>query len=114
MKETYNAEYVSLHVRKSNRAALGLYTDTLGFVNKGIEAKYYADHEDAYEMEKSLLTPEEEAARKKGDSEGEKKSSKVKAITGGEVGKEEGTEGEAPKKLSKAARRRAARKAARN
>lgn len=31
MKETYKAEYVSLHVRKSNRAALGLYTDTLGF-----------------------------------------------------------------------------------
>ena len=31
MKETYNAEYVSLHVRKSNRAAIGLYSDTLGF-----------------------------------------------------------------------------------
>ena len=31
MKETYNCENVSLHVRKSNRAALGLYTETLGF-----------------------------------------------------------------------------------
>merc|ERR1712100_1018861 len=65
MKETYNAEYVSLHVRKSNRAAIGLYSDTLGFKNTGIEEKYYADHEDAYEMKKSLLTPEEEAAKKK-------------------------------------------------
>jgi peptide alpha-N-acetyltransferase len=31
MKECYNAQYVSLHVRKGNRAALALYSDTLGF-----------------------------------------------------------------------------------
>merc|ERR1712137_521841 len=73
MKETYNAEYVSLHVRKSNRAAIGLYSDTLGFKNTGIEEKYYADHEDAYEMKKSLLTPEEEAAKKKKEEEEAKK-----------------------------------------
>ena len=36
----YNASYVSLHVRKSNRAALGLYRDTLGFTVKEIEKKY--------------------------------------------------------------------------
>lgn len=31
MLEVYDAEYVSLHVRRSNRAALTLYRDTLGF-----------------------------------------------------------------------------------
>ena len=50
MKETYKAEHISLHVRKSNRAALGLYRDTLGFTIKDIEKGYYADGEDAYYM----------------------------------------------------------------
>ncbi|BFZ59862.1 N-terminal acetyltransferase A complex catalytic subunit ard1 [Saitoella coloradoensis] len=50
MAESFGAEYVSLHVRKSNRAALGLYRDTLGFTVKEIEKGYYADKEDAYSM----------------------------------------------------------------
>lgn len=48
------AEYVSLHVRKSNRAAFNLYTETLGYKIHDIEAKYYADGEDAYDMRKQL------------------------------------------------------------
>jgi ribosomal protein S18 acetylase RimI-like enzyme len=40
MAQIYRASYVSLHVRKSNRAALGLYRDTLGFTVKDIEKKY--------------------------------------------------------------------------
>ncbi|KAL1502994.1 hypothetical protein AB1Y20_011064 [Prymnesium parvum] len=52
MQETFNAEYVSLHVRKSNRAAFSLYTNTLKFEINDIEAKYYADSEDAYDMRK--------------------------------------------------------------
>ena len=40
MASIYGASYVSLHVRKSNRAALGLYRDTLGFTIKDIEKKY--------------------------------------------------------------------------
>merc|ERR1712063_92938 len=80
MKETYGAEYVSLHVRKSNRAALGLYSETLGFKISGIEEKYYADHEDAYEMDKSLLTPEEEAARQRKKEKREAKERKPKQI----------------------------------
>lgn len=40
MATVYKASYVSLHVRKSNRAALGLYRDTLGFTVKDIEKKY--------------------------------------------------------------------------
>lgn len=50
MREVYKAQYISLHVRKSNRAALGLYKDTLGFTVKDIEKSYYADGEDAYYM----------------------------------------------------------------
>lgn len=40
MATVYRAAYVSLHVRKSNRAALGLYRDTLGFTMSKIEEKY--------------------------------------------------------------------------
>ena len=112
MAQTYHARYCSLHVRVSNRAALHLYKDKLGFkyvgrvrrtlrekderererdrerkrerervcvcVNKNkedssiiffycnksiflppnsvedVEYKYYADHEDAYEMKRML------------------------------------------------------------
>jgi ribosomal protein S18 acetylase RimI-like enzyme len=68
MANVHRAEYVSLHVRKSNRAALGLYKDTLGFAVDKIEKKYCqscsftlwsaqglkcsidADGEDAYAM----------------------------------------------------------------
>jgi len=50
MATVYKAAYVSLHVRKSNRAALGLYRDTLGFKVDKIESKYYNDGEDAYAM----------------------------------------------------------------
>ncbi|KAB5595304.1 N-terminal acetyltransferase A complex catalytic subunit ard1 [Ceratobasidium theobromae] len=54
MATVYRAKHVSLHVRKSNRAAIGLYRDTLGFEVAGIEEKYYADGEDAYAMRLSL------------------------------------------------------------
>jgi hypothetical protein len=54
MAETYGAHYVSLHVRMSNVAALHLYRDTLGFEVDKIEAKYYADGEDAYSMHMDL------------------------------------------------------------
>lgn len=40
MATVYRSSYVSLHVRKSNRAALALYKDTLGFTVKDIEKKY--------------------------------------------------------------------------
>lgn len=70
MLEVYNAQYVSLHVRKSNRAAIHLYRDTLQFkypfhfsylINPPlidrvheVESKYYADGEDAFAMRKYL------------------------------------------------------------
>ena len=40
MASIYKASYVSLHVRKSNRAALSLYRDSLGFSVQDIEKKY--------------------------------------------------------------------------
>ncbi|CAL8251736.1 unnamed protein product [Arctogadus glacialis] len=54
MIESFNAKYVSLHVRKSNRAALHLYSNTLKFQISEIEPKYYADGEDAYAMKRDL------------------------------------------------------------
>lgn len=54
MVECFDAKYVSLHVRISNRAALHLYSETLGFVIHETERKYYADGEDAYAMRRDL------------------------------------------------------------
>ncbi|KAI5061172.1 hypothetical protein GOP47_0023677 [Adiantum capillus-veneris] len=54
MQEVFGAEYVSLHVRKSNRAAFHLYTETLGYKIHDVEAKYYADGEDAFDMRQQL------------------------------------------------------------
>eukprot|EP00898_Chlorokybus_atmophyticus_P007069 jgi/Chlat1/7363/Chrsp59S06982 len=56
MFEVFGADYVSLHVRKSNKAAFHLYTETLGYKIHDVEAKYYADGEDAYDMRKQLKT----------------------------------------------------------
>lgn len=43
MRECFGAKYVSLHVRRSNRAAIHLYTETLKFEVNDIERSYYAD-----------------------------------------------------------------------
>lgn len=58
MCESFKAQYVSLHVRKSNRAALHLYRDSLQFENTSIEKSYYQDGEDAYAMRKELRLEE--------------------------------------------------------
>ncbi len=62
MLECYDAQYVSLHVRVSNKAALTLYKDTLGFQVHAVESKYYADQEDAYDMRKQLRAAKKIAA----------------------------------------------------
>eukprot|EP00050_Salpingoeca_kvevrii_P007311 m.295295 g.295295 ORF g.295295 m.295295 type:complete len:182 (-) comp13156_c0_seq1:218-763(-) len=54
MVEAFRAKYCSLHVRRSNRAALNLYEKTLGFNIVTVESKYYADGEDAFEMRRDL------------------------------------------------------------
>jgi N-alpha-acetyltransferase 10/11 len=50
MEEVFSAEYVSLHVRKSNQAAFHLYSVTLAYEVNDVEKGYYADGEDAYDM----------------------------------------------------------------
>ncbi|CCG22901.1 Ard1 protein [Candida orthopsilosis Co 90-125] len=54
MCQSFDAKYVSLHVRKSNRAALHLYRDSLQFEVQSIEKSYYQDGEDAYAMKLEL------------------------------------------------------------
>lgn len=54
MKQVFKAEYVSLHVRKSNYAAYHLYTETLGYEQHDVEKGYYADGEE-YVYEHSCL-----------------------------------------------------------
>ena len=54
MRQVFGARYASLHVRVSNRAAFHLYSRTLGYQIRGVEDKYYADGEDAFDMRKPL------------------------------------------------------------
>lgn len=58
MCESFGGKYVSLHVRKSNRAALHLYRDSLKFEVTSIEKSYYQDGEDAYAMRLDLNVDE--------------------------------------------------------
>jgi len=55
MAEVFGARYASLHVRVSNAAAFHLYSRTLGYQIRGVEDKYYADGEDAFDMRKPLV-----------------------------------------------------------
>lgn len=48
--DTYKVEYSSLNVRVSNEAAHHLYVRSLGYEVFNTDTKYYADHENAYEM----------------------------------------------------------------
>ncbi|XP_045392859.1 LOW QUALITY PROTEIN: N-alpha-acetyltransferase 11 [Lemur catta] len=64
MIENFGARYVSLHVRKSNRAALHLYAHTLSFQVSEVEPKYYADGEDAYAMRRDLAPMAAELRRR--------------------------------------------------
>lgn len=101
MVEVFGAQYVSLHVRMSNVAALRLYRDTLGFTVEKIEAKYYADGEDAYSMkmdlgfirEQTLDADEDEGdevgdagKKENGEKGGEKKGKKKKVKVGRVLG----------------------------
>lgn len=81
MREYHAARDVSLHVRCSNEAAIGLYTGRLGFSRDRVEKAYYADGEDAWCMRLDMEDMEE-------DEDG----STVGEEDGGEVG-DEGKEG---------------------
>jgi len=94
MQEVFNADYCSLHVRVSNRAALGLYEGKLEYLKMGVEEKYYADDEDAYIMKKFFKeTPELKNFLKKKEKE-ENKNSEAKADSGTQSKEEERKESE--------------------
>jgi hypothetical protein len=50
MQDVFESQYVSLHVRKSNRAAFHLCSVTLKYQVHDVEKGDYADEEDAYDM----------------------------------------------------------------
>lgn len=100
MVETFNAQYVSLHVRVSNTAALHLYRDTLGFTVDKVEAKYYADGEDAYSMRMDLGGMKGEES----DSDEEMEDVSVGQDEGGAVGSEGAKEGKEKKRRVKVGR----------
>ena len=50
MSHLYGAKYSSLHVRVTNRAAITLYRDVLGYEIDQVADEYYADKENAYDM----------------------------------------------------------------
>ncbi|KAM5352603.1 hypothetical protein ACJ41O_005325 [Fusarium nematophilum] len=93
MVETFQAKYVSLHVRVSNAAARHLYEDTLGFKNEKTESKYYADGEDAFCMRLDLdeIKAQADAAAAEEDPDAE-------AVDEGDAVGEVGRDPEADKK----------------
>ncbi|BFU24737.1 acetyltransferase, GNAT family protein [Entamoeba histolytica HM-1:IMSS-B] len=50
MIECFGAEYVTLHVRESNKPARHLYEVTMGYKQHSVDKKYYNDGEDAIVM----------------------------------------------------------------
>jgi ribosomal protein S18 acetylase RimI-like enzyme len=52
MKDIYDAPFCSLHVRRTNVAALQLYQGTLGYRTNDVDLKYYVDEEDAFHMKR--------------------------------------------------------------
>lgn len=50
LKECFRAEYVSLNVRETNRAAHILYQKTLGYKFMNLDEAYYADGENGWTL----------------------------------------------------------------
>ena len=51
MMDVFKCDACSLRVRITNRAAYTLYNNVLGYATRDIEKNYYADGEDAYDMQ---------------------------------------------------------------
>ncbi|RYO95216.1 hypothetical protein DL766_006177 [Monosporascus sp. MC13-8B] len=85
MVETFGAQYVSLHVRVSNKAAIHLYTKTLGFDQEKTEPKYYADGEDAFCMRLDLGALRQQI-RDARDAEEEGRGGAADAVENGDGG----------------------------
>ena len=81
MASVFGAHYVSLHVRKSNRAAFHLYNETLKYEIHDVERGYYADGEDAYDMRCTFKKDEEEKIEKEGDAVVDQVAKAVEEVT---------------------------------
>ncbi|KAL7623294.1 N-terminal acetyltransferase A complex catalytic subunit ard1 [Parahypoxylon ruwenzoriense] len=90
MVETFGAQYVSLHVRVSNKAAIHLYTKTLGFDQEKTESKYYADGEDAHCMRLDLSPVRAQIREAQLDENAEDHEHADEGEPVGDVGKAEG------------------------
>ena len=99
MRTVYGARYCSLHVRESNRAAIGLYSGVLGFQNVKLEKSYYADGEDAYYMKLDLTTLK--TFRDVPEQQAEESKAELKAVEGGETTATEDEEEKKDKKKKK-------------
>lgn len=86
MVETFQAKYVSLHVRVSNVAARHLYETTLRFKNEKTEANYYADGETAYCMRLDLEGIKKQIEEGQGETNGTEGVDEGEAV--GEVGRD--------------------------
>ncbi|EGD75994.1 N-acetyltransferase [Salpingoeca rosetta] len=87
MVDNYSAKFCSLHVRRSNRAALNLYNKTLGFEIYDTEHRYYADGEDAFAMRRDLsegVIRPPRSATKKSSSETQDGDKATPAAAGGD------------------------------
>jgi len=80
MEGTFKAEFVSLHVRYTNRAAFTLYSQTLGFEINDIEKGYYADKEDAYDMRMLFERGEKKKQEQKEKADAKKKGGKESKV----------------------------------
>lgn len=96
MVETFQAKYVSLHVRVSNVAARHLYEDTLKFRNEKTESKYYADGEDAFSMRLDLDDVAELAKRYAGGEDKDDDEEKKKKSNGADADADAATTTELP------------------
>merc|ERR1712166_1098848 len=61
MKKVYGCDSCTLRVRITNRAAYTLYKDVLGYTIRDVDKSYYADGEDAYDMQLKFTDNEEES-----------------------------------------------------
>ena len=77
MKKVYDCDSCSLHVRVTNRAAITLYRDVLGYEVLEVDPQYYADKEDAYDMKINF--------KKSADKEEEKKPQEEEKVPEGKT-----------------------------
>ncbi|EPT24579.1 N-acetyltransferase family protein [Toxoplasma gondii ME49] len=86
MEEVFDADYASLHVRVTNRAAYSLYKHTLGYRIHDIDKEYYADKEDAFSM-RNYFSPEKRKMKKAASGPDPPSATLEKAVAKAEEGK---------------------------